>query len=665
MSALSGPRAAGLALLAVCLALIAFVPPAWVPLREALFDAYQRLMPRQPKSAPAIVVAVDERALEAHGQWPWPRPLVAELVGAIARGRPAALGVDLLLSEPDRSSPDADAVLARALQGNKVVLGMAGLEERDRRFPNAPQAAPVRIAAQHSPALRRFAGSLQSRPELDRAAAGRGLLNAESGERGVRQVPLAARVAGTIVPALSVEMLRVAAGAPVLGLSEDRLALGDLQIPIERDGGFWLYYAKHDSDRFVSAADVLAGRTRPDTFERKLVLIGVTGLGLLDYKTTPLGERIAGVEVHAQMLEQFFDGSFLRRAAAARWIEPLLLAIAGLLYVLVVPAARVWIGVALLLATLASLAVAGLAAFRAGWLLDVANPALGALVVFGGVLAATLAEAQRQRQLLREAQARLAGELEAARRIQVGLLPNPQRTFEGEPRIALAAKVTPARTVGGDFYDCFMIDPHRLFFVVADVSGKGMAASLFMALAKSLLKSVALRAGDDPGAILMRANAEIARDNTEQLFVTAFAGLLDLRSGTLAFCNAGHEPPYARRPGAAPERLEHAGGPPLCVLPAYEYPYELRQMAPAEWLCVVSDGITEAMNSRRELYGAERLAGQLAALPGNVSPQDIIAAIDAEVGRFAGAAEQFDDITVLCLRWNGPARAPAATPTGR
>jgi CHASE2 domain-containing sensor protein len=663
VSLASGPRLAALLVLAACVLLAAVQPPALLPLRQALFDACQRLAPRERISAPVVIVAIDEHALHEHGQWPWPRTLTAELVRAIAQGKPAAIGVDIVFSEPDRSSPEADAALARAIQGNKVVLGIAALEGRERRTPQPPQAAPVKIAPGGEPALRRFESSLQNRPELERAAAGRGLLNVDSGERGVRQVPLAARVSGTVVPALSIEMLRIAAGVSFLGLARDRLTIGDLAIPVEPDGSMWLHYGRHDAERFVSAADVLAGKVKPGTFDSKLVLVGVTGLGLLDFKGTPLGERIAGVEVHAQLLEQVFDGRFLRRVAGARWIEPLLLAAVGLLLVLAVPAVRAWHAAAILLAALAALAAAGIALFRAGWLLDVAIPVLGALAVFGAVMAGTLAEAQRQRQALREAQARLAGELEAARRIQVGLLPDPRQVFAGEPRIDLAARLVPARTVGGDFYDCFMLDAHRLFFVVADVSGKGLAPSLFMALAKSLLKSIALRGGDDPGTILMRANAEIARDNKESLFITAFAGVLDLRTGTLAFCNAGHEPPYARRPGAQPERLEHPGGPPLCVMEDYEYPSALRQMAAGETLAVVTDGITEAMNSRGELYGAARLVAQLAVLSDAALPEETLAAVDADVRRFGAGAEQYDDITMLCLRWKGPGEARAAGAT--
>ncbi|HXJ10467.1 MAG TPA: SpoIIE family protein phosphatase, partial [Burkholderiales bacterium] len=584
------------------------------------------------------------------------------LIDAIARARPLAIGVDLLFVEPDRSAPGADAALADAVRAAPVVLGIAGLSHRDRRYPFPPQSVPVRMNAARELPLVSFDGHLQSRPEINRAASGRGLISADSTDRVVRRVPLVARIGRVIVPALSAETLRVAIGSPPLRI-EDRggenvvVGLGEVAIPVQADGTMQVYFGPHDEDRFVAAEEVLSGRAAPELFRDKLVLIGVTGLGLLDYQATPLGERVPGVEIHAQMLEQMFDSRFLRRPTGAAWMEAALLACVGLLLVFVVPRARVWLSAAVVALAVLALAAGGVLAFKAGFLLNVAGPMLGTLAVFGGVLAATYAEADRQRRLLREAQARVAGELEAARRIQMGLLPAPRKLFAGEARFGLEALLEPARTVGGDFYDCFMIDRHRLFFAVADVSGKGLPASLFMALSKSLLKSIALRADSpDPGTLFMRANAEISRDNPEALFVTAFAGILDLRTGALAFCNAGHEPPLVCAPGGALAVLEHAGGPPLCVMDGYEYPTGHRTLSPGEWLCVVTDGVTEAMNPRRELYGAARLRAVLERHCAD-SPQALVAAVGEDVRAFADGADQSDDVTLLCVRWNGDAAA--------
>lgn len=673
-----------LGLVIALLLLLAAEPPFVQALRHALFDAYQKLSPRERRSAPALIVAIDERALARHGQWPWPRTRVAQLLDGIAAARPAAIGVDLLFPEPDRFSPaevarevqdlsadvarrlrklaSNDAALATAVHGRNVVLGIAGLEARDPRFAQPPSAAPVRIVNAPNLSLRRFAGHLQSLPGIDKAADGRGLLSVDPESNVIRRALAAARIDEVIVPALSVEMLRVATGAPLVlvGRGQDQLEvrLGDIAIPAHADGRFWIRYGPNDPARFVSAADVLDGSVPSQALEGKLVLIGVTGLGLLDYQTTALGERIPGVEIHAQILEQIFDGDFLRRPSSLHALELGLLASAALMFAFVVPTLGVGASIALYAAVVALLAVLGIEGFMLeGLLLDVAWPAIGATVVFGIVLAEALSEADEQRRRLREQAARVTGELESARRIQMGLLPAPLQLFAHEARFDVDALLEPARTVGGDFYDCFMVDANRLFFIVADVSGKGLPASLFMALSKTLLKSAARRV-DSVGGLMERANAEVSEENPESLFVTAFAGMLDARTGMLEFCNAGHEPPFARAPGLPPERLVHAGGPPLCVMENYAYPVEYRALASGEWVCVVTDGVTEAMNEAGEMYGASRLQSVLVALPPTVSPTEILAAVRADVGRFVGAAEPSDDLTLLCVRWKG-ARAGA------
>jgi serine phosphatase RsbU (regulator of sigma subunit) len=659
--------------------LLAVEPPFVQGLRHALFDGYQKLFPRERRAAPAVIVAIDEEALQRFGQWPWPRTRVAQLITGISAAKPAAIGVDLLFPEPDRFSPSAvardllalppevarllqllpsnDDALAAAIRGRNVVLGIAGLEEVNPGFAKPPGAPAVRVVDAPDLHLRRFAGHLPSLQVIDGAAVGRGLLSVEPESSVIRRVLLAGVVGEVVVPALSIEMLRVATRAPLLlvgrGPDQIEVRLGDVAVPAHADGRYWIRYGPHDPDRFVSAAAVLEGRLAAEELEGKLVLVGVSGIGLLDYQTTSLGERVPGVEIHAQIIEQIFDGDYLRRPAALRTLELVLLCAAALLLAFGVSTFGVGASIALYGAVAVGLIALGVQGFALeGMLLDVAWPVVGTTLVFGAVLAQALSLADEQRHRLREQAARVSGELESARRIQMGLLPDPRQLFERELRFAIDAFLEPARTVGGDFYDCFMIDADRLFFIVADVSGKGLPASLFMALSKTLLKSAARR-GDDVGALMMRANTEVSRENPESLFVTAFAGILDARSGTLEFCNAGHEPPFARRPGGALQRIEHRGGPPLCVVENYAYPVERRQVAPGEWLCVVTDGVTEAMNPQGELYGAPRLQAVLRVLADNATPTEVLAAVRADVRAFVGPAVPSDDLTLLCVRWNG------------
>ena len=630
-------------------------------MRETLFDSYQRLLPRERRSAPATIVEIDEETLAEYGQWPWPRTLVAELATRIAEHEPAAIGLDLLFPEPDRFSPaeisrlvplpdelaqrlerlpSNDAWLALAIQDRKVVLAVAGLEERE---PHG------------SPPLREYGKLLSSVPEIDKAAAGRGLISVDLPERLVRRVPLVARVGETPVPALALELWRVGTGARQFSLSDagNGLLLVEFaaaSVPVQRDGSMWLRYSRHDQTRFVSASQLLAGEADPELLRSKLVLLGVTGVGLLDYKATPLGEQVPGVELHAQLIEQIFDGTYLVRPDWALWLELALLAGGAGILVWLVPSSRVHSSVAAGGALLVAFFAAGLWAFSRGVLLDAAWPAFGLTVAFAVLLAATLSEADRQRRELREAAARAAGELEAARRIQMGLLPDTAM-FDAERRFALRALVQPARSVGGDFYDCFKVDERRLFFIVADVSGKGMPAALFMALCKATIKASVMSSGAEPAAALRRAAQEIARDNPETFFVTVFAAALELDTGELSYCNAGHEPPYLRG-AAGVQRLPTAPRPPVGVPGAFTFTTQSMRLAPGDALCALTDGVTEAMNERGELYGHERLERLLASLPPGAAPREINSAVIEDVKRFVGEAAASDDLTLLALRWN-------------
>jgi adenylate cyclase len=662
-------------LLALALLLVQSPPPVQ-GLRHLIFDGYQRIFPLERVSHPVTIVAIDEASLARYGQWPWPRTRIAELVNKIAEAKPAAIGLDLFFPEPDRFSPDKiaseigdipdefarwlagrrsnDVQLAEAIAGKRVVIGIAA-GDPDPRFANPPRGSPVRIGGGVNP--RAYPGYIGSIDAIDRAAAGRGLINSGPGDQVVRQVPYLEIVQGVAVPSLGIETLRVALDSPPLAIERDgalaNIQFGEVRHTLQPDGTAWLRVGPHDVNRFVSARDVLSGKARAELLRDKVVLVGNMALGVLDFKTTPLGDFVPGVEIHAQVVENLFNGDFLARPDFATLLEAAALVVCGLVVILWVPRLTALEGVNVVAGLLVLLVGAGIIAFRHyGLLLDPAWPGLGMLAVFGTVVVGTLSITERQRRQLRDQAARMAGEMDAARRIQMGLLPDPAETEAGDPRFHLAALLEPARTVGGDFYDCFRIDADRIFIVVGDVSGKGLPAALFMASVKQQIKSMALQGGDT-GAILTAAQRAIGHENPEQLFVTAFAAVFDAAWGDLAFCNAGHEPPFTGMPGEAPRRLLGPGGPPLGALDDFEYPSGTYRLTPGEWLCVLTDGATEAVNRKKEFFGIERVTASLAALPADVDPAELIRRLRADVGVFADGAEAADDLTLLALRWRG------------
>lgn len=675
-------------LAALLLVQLSEVMPFQAQLRAFVFDTYQEIAPRPRNSAPAIIVDIDEASLQQYGQWPWPRSLLARLVTRIASMQPAAIGLDLLMPEPDGASPctaagyipaitpdlvtklcelpSNDALFAAALKEARAVLSVAGI---DRASPVKLRSPPVlAIGGDPKPLLRSFAGALTSVAPLHEAAGGHAIVSADT-ERGIlRWVPLAARIGETVMPSLPLEMLRLASGNPGFTIRSSAgaiagIGVGDLLVPTQGDGRLWVHFGRMQADRYVSAAKLLDGHVSAEMLRERLVLVAVSGLGLVDFPMTALGERVPGVEVHAQVLESIFDGTTLLRPRWSAWAESAALAGLGLALVLGVMRLNSMWAVLVILVASATLLAAGLLLFaRAQVLVDTATPALLFVLLAGGMFTYELMREQVERRTLesslrlqREAAARTAGEVAAARRIQLGMVPDAHAAFAAEPRIDIAARMEPAREVGGDLYDCFMLDDDRLFFLVGDVSGKGIPASLFMATSKTLCKSIALRGGMDVGELMRQANREIARDNSELLFVTVFAGILDLRSGALTYANAGHERPFVVAPGRAAVCLDHEGGPPLGIADGIDYPAARHRLAPDEYLCVLTDGVTEATDAAGKFFGKERVLEVLTTVRADDTAATMLDALIGRVDSFAAGTERSDDVTALVLRWRGGA----------
>jgi len=563
--------------------------------------------------------------------------------------------------------PRHDALLRKALKSGPVAIGIGGISDSpmkddtgittpvlmsDLETPKDPQAPPDVLPS--------YGTTLRSIVELDRAAPGHGVLSAVPDPDGVfRRLPMVSRVSGRLAPALSVEMLRLAlSGTSWPHLYYDHhgiigVGVGELRIPTQRDGSIWVNFSSHDPSRFVSASDVLGGRVPPQTFDHRLVLLGLTGLGQLDQRNTPLG-IMPGVEIQAQLLEDILLEQLARRPGWATFAELALTGLAGLFLIIVLPLLRAWwepLAISIVLLALGGLGIELWQHSRI--LLDVATPLIGQGAVIVALMGAGFAQADLQRRRLRLAAAKTEGELEAARRIQIGILPSPA-SMAGDPRFDLDALMVPARQIGGDLFDFFKIDQDHLFFAVGDVSGKGMPAALFMALGKSLCKSCALRGESDIGAIVNHTNQEISRDNPETLFITLFAGILNLATGELRFCNAGHDAPFLLRTGKAPYSLDGLGGPPLCIVEDFDYPEERFQLQPGDMLCVITDGITEAMTKAGEVMGRARAQEVLVALPSGAAAGATTRALHDAADAFVAGAEPSDDLTILAVRWLGP-----------
>jgi serine phosphatase RsbU (regulator of sigma subunit) len=270
-----------------------------------------------------------------------------------------------------------------------------------------------------------------------------------------------------------------------------------------------------------------------------------------------------------------------------------------------------------------------------------------------GVLANTVnGMALSLKRMIAQIHENMERELQIAREIQMSMLPNIFPAFPERREFDVYATIAPAREVGGDFYDFFFVDDDHVCLAIADVSGKGVPASLFMAVSKTLLK-VSTGRGRRPDAILTLLNEELCRDNSSCMFVTIFCGVLDVRSGQLEYSNGGHNLPYVLRSGRL-TRLENTPGIALGVVAGATYRTAATMLEPGDGLFLYTDGVTEAMDPAGEVFSEQRLEQFLATAQGAPLSR-IVDGLTEEIRRFAAGAPQSDDITAVALQYAGPA----------
>jgi sigma-B regulation protein RsbU (phosphoserine phosphatase) len=246
---------------------------------------------------------------------------------------------------------------------------------------------------------------------------------------------------------------------------------------------------------------------------------------------------------------------------------------------------------------------------------------------------------------------RMEGELNIARDIQMSMLPLTFPAFPDRQDFSVYAQLHPAREVGGDFYDFFFGDDQKFFLCIADVSGKGVPSALFMAVAKTLIKS---RAATDfsPASILSHVNTDLSRNNESCMFVTIFLAVLDVTTGRTTYTNAGHNPPYIKRADGELVRLDQRHGPVIGAVEGIAYREDEGVLDPGDLFLMFTDGVTEAMDVDNALYGEDRLKNLLSQQEFDSAEQMVDLVVD-DVWTYQGEAEQADDVTVLAVSYQG------------
>lgn len=664
---------AGVTALLLAAAVSAFAGEA---IRRPLFDLWQRLSPRDLSATHVHVVLIDGDSIAAVGPWPWPRYHMARLTEEIAARHPKVIGFDMLFPEPDRIRPDIfaafypelspaaaaevrrltpmDQLWGQVIGRAPVVLGRAGVSSGGADPSQLIVDAEIRGTL--PPALAAEPGAVANIPELEQAALGHGLLNGPPDSDGVvRRVPMLMKLGGRPMPSLSMELARIALDQSVLTGEAGSIIVGSQRVPVDRQGRMLVHFGRFPPSQISSAAEVLRQGFPADAFAGQIVLVGLAAEGTADIVSTPRAAEYYGPLVQAQAVDAILRGGWLARppwVPVAEWAAGLLLALLVLMlstrrrrFFLLIPA-----GIAVALPIGAWLGFAALSL-----LIDPLRPLLLGGGTAAGVAGAMFADGRRERERLREtlvreriASAATEGELQAARTIQLDMLPPRTDLARIDPRLDIDALLEPAKSIGGDLYDVIRLDADRIAFLVGDVTGKGVPAALFMALSKALTKSVVLRGAPTLADAAALLNDELMRDNSE-LNLTMLIGIVDLSSGELMLMSAGHEHPlHVRADGSiAVHTLD--GGPPFCIVD-FPYPDEAMRLAPGETLVLISDGVSEALNGADELFGHERL---IAALEGKPSATAMVEAVRDAVRAFEDGTDPTDDLTVMAVRYMG------------
>ena len=427
-------RVAGAALLLTFLALRIADPIPLQLLRLKVFDTYQLIKPREAIKRPVVIVDIDNASLEAHGQWPWPRTLVAELIERITAGAAVAIGLDVVFAEPDRTSPrliaealpelsgpirdairnlrDHDEIFADTLLSSRVVLGQSAYNPKSgaEQKVSAPKASFATMGGDPKAYLIKYPDLLANIQILEDAASGRGMFTVIPDPDGViRRVPVVLVAKNTLVPSLSADLLRVATGQTTYliksgpnGISQ--VVIGRVPMSTDATGQVWVHFSPHHADRFISAKDILSGKISMQKLAGKLVLIGTSASGLLDLRATPVDPVMPGVEIHAQVLESILTRTLLKRPDYAIGAEVMVTLLVGIAIIVLAPilgAATVFIlGLAL-----ATILVGGSWYFFSvdRLLLDVAYPLTSSFAVFVVMLSINYFREEAERRQIRGA----------------------------------------------------------------------------------------------------------------------------------------------------------------------------------------------------------------------------------------------------------------------
>ena len=634
------------------------------------FDLYQKVFPLEKRDSNVIIIDIDEKSLGKFGQFPWSRSVFAKIIDQVHATEPKAIGFDVFFTEKDKQSPDEiiksynliptdiaqfqkikghDEIFREGLEKSKSVIAVLGSNVSSHgTYDRTSKARFLSKGGDPKHFTYAFPYSIGSLEKLEKSAKGLGSISFLDQTDGIiRSLPLIVRFKEKLYPTMGLEMVRVGNNQKNLYVELNevgitRISSRPYKISSDPNGIIWIRYKKSQKSQYISASSVFDGKFDEKRFKDKYVLIGASAQGLFDLVKTPLGVTIPGVEVHANVIENILDQSYLIRNPNTYIFE--------LLFSIVVACATFFLSqrikpkfsLSIFFGSFISVIVIGFSVFLfRSELIDISYPIFMLTVTFLTGLYFRFVEENKIALANLQKEAKLLKERELAGEVQKSLFPDISR-FEN----FIYASNVPARDVSGDYFDVVSVGKSEYFFTLADVSGKGIKAGMYMAKASSIFRTLS-NLSYPLEKVVFGVNNELVEAKFKGMFVTAVFGKFNIDTGEVTFVNAGHESIMVFDRSKNFEFIK-SELPPIGIIKYFtESMVKSKTMNLKDKTFVVyTDGVTEGYLKNGQELGAEGVQRIVKGLE-NITPKNIVDSISNELNW--GAEKLRDDITCLAL----------------
>ena len=634
---------------------------------------YQKVFTLKKTDSDVVIIDIDERSLGKFGQFPWSRSVFAKILEKVNQSNPKAIGFDIFFTEKDKQSPEEiiksynlipadvselqnlkghDEIFREQLEKSKSITAVLGSNVPSHS--NYDRKAKARFLSKGGDPKNftySYTYSIGSLETLEKSVKGLGSISFLDQTDGIiRSLPLLVRFDNKIYPTMGLEMIRVGNNQKNIYVEMNEVGINRIsarpyKILSDPNGIIWIRYKNSIKSQYISSSDVYDGKFPENFFKDKYVLIGASAQGLFDLVKIPLGVTIPGVEVHANVIENIIDQSFLIRNPNTYVFELIFAIIVSVITFVLSQKIKPKFSLSIFFGSIFIVIIIGFSLFLfRSELVDISYPIFLLTITFLTGLYFRFIEENKMALANLQKEAKLLKERELAAGVQKSLFPDISK-FEN----FIFAKNVPARDVSGDYFDVVRSTPEEYFFTLADVSGKGVKAGMYMAKASSIFRTLT-NLKYPLEKVVFGVNNELVEAKFKGMFVTAVFGKLNIKTGELIFINAGHESILTFDQNKNYEYIK-SDMPPMGIVK-----YFTESMVKSTTInlkdktfVVYTDGVTEGYLENGEELGAEGVQNIINNIS-DVTPKIIVESIEKKLNW--GAEKLRDDITCMAININ-------------